>query len=280
MKRGAGGGKAKVPMIITIDDIHSDAYKLQGVVQLLKSGSCGVIPTDTCYSFVAPISSRDAIDTLLRCKKSGKKPLSFLCKDLSMISEYTSDASNEKWVYKMLKALLPGPFTFVLPTSDAVPKFVIGRKHPGHKTRKWKRREIGVRIPLDDVSHIIMKEMDVPLLTGSIPEAGEDYVDVALRSLSSRGGAEETEDGDEEPDSNDDEADDINDDDTDATDYHNTNIDLPVLPWAKLVDFIVVAGPRGGGTADQLSTIVDLTSGSPVVMRQGKGLLGEFAKKL
>ena len=79
-------------MIITIDDIHSDAYKLQGVVQLLKNGSCGVFPTDTCYSFVAPISSRDAIDTL-RCKKSGKKPLSFLCKDLSMISEYTSDAS-------------------------------------------------------------------------------------------------------------------------------------------------------------------------------------------
>lgn len=274
-----GSGRLK---IINIEDIHADGFKLAAVSQMLKEGKCGVIPTDTCYSFVAAIDSRSAVDTLIKCKKSGKKPLSFLCKDISMISTYTSEPRHgEKWVYKMLKTLLPGPFTFVLPTSDAVPRFVIGQRHPGHKTRKWKRREIGVRIPADDVSMIIMQDMEVPLLTGSIPEAGEDYVDVALRSLAA---ASSSANDDEDEENEDFAGGDVQDDqgETDDQDYHATDYfeSLYDFPWSKDVDFIVVAGARGGGTADLLSTIVDLTGlGSPVIIRQGKGFLGEFASK-
>jgi tRNA A37 threonylcarbamoyladenosine synthetase subunit TsaC/SUA5/YrdC len=183
----------------------------------------------------------------------------------------------------MLKALLPGPFTFILPTSENVPKFVIGQRHPGHKTRKWKRKEIGVRIPNDEVSLLIMQDMDVPLLTGSVPESGEDYVDIALRSLSATDQADIGDDGDADDfaDMNDlpDMDDDINDYESDFndTDYFQA---LHDFPWAKMVDFIVVNGPRGGGKAELLSTIVDLTvSDNPVVIRQGKGVLGEFLKK-
>lgn len=281
-----GGGRATAKIIV-IDDIHSDAYKLQEVCKMLAAGCCGVIPTDTCYSFVAAVDSRAGVDKLLKCKQSGKKPLSFLCKDLSMISKYTGEASRDKWVFKMLKTLLPGPFTFVLPTNpDTVPKFVMGRKHPGHRTRKWKRTEIGVRIPDDDVSLQIMKELQVPLLTGSIPEAGEDYVDVSLRSLAalSSSSQDDSEDGEEENYADDDRDDASDEEEEDgAFDYHNTAYHQDVheagFPWSNLVDFIVVAGPRGGGTAEQLSTIVDLTSGAPVVIRQGKGQLGEFASR-
>jgi len=82
-----------------------------------------VIPTDTCYSFVASIGQAVAVERLLQLKGGSghKKPLSILCRDLSQISEYTNQF-GAKWVYKLLKSSLPGPFTFVLPASKAVPK--------------------------------------------------------------------------------------------------------------------------------------------------------------
>lgn len=277
----SSGSQQKKLKLITVEDIHSDGYKLEQVVKMLQDGCCGVIPTDTCYSFVASAGSRTAVDTLLKCKNSGKKPLSFLCKDISMVSEYTDQGIvREKWVFKMLKSLLPGPFTFILPTSEIVPKFVLAKRR-NHKLRKWKRKEIGIRIPNDDISRYIMQRMDMPLLTGSIPEAGEDYVDVneSLQSLSTHDDDDSdflTTEGGNESDMYDTEhSDDDNEYDYSDTGYHEM---LHDFPWAKNLDFIVVAGSRGGGTAQDLSTIVDLTSGEPVLVRQGMGNLGEFAK--
>jgi tRNA threonylcarbamoyl adenosine modification protein (Sua5/YciO/YrdC/YwlC family) len=273
------GGKKKGPLVVVIDDYHADAWKLNEVVAMLQAGKCGVIPTDTCYSFVTPISSRSGVEQLLQCKKSGRKPLSFLCRDISQISTYVGDLMQEKWVFQMLKGLLPGPFTFVLPSSKAVPSFVVGQ-HPGHRGKliKWKRREIGVRIPNDPITLLLMKDMDVPLLMGSIPEAGEDYVEIALRAKVIAD-EEEGEDGgigagdvfDDEDNGSDDEA-----------DYHNVQYfeSMFELPWATKVDFIVIGGERGGGSAEKLSTIVDLTAGEPQVIRQGKGLLGSFSTKV
>jgi len=276
--KGGKGGKKKGPLVVVIDDFHADSWKLNEVVAMLQAGKCGVIPTDTCYSFVAPISSRSGVEQLLQCKKSGRKPLSFLCRDLSQISTYTGDLMQERWVFQMLKGLLPGPFTFVLPSSKAVPSFVVGQ-HPGHRGKliKWKRREIGVRIPNDPITLLLMKDMDVPLLMGSIPEAGEDYVEIAIRA---KLGADE-EDGEDDGGDADDDFVDENNGSGEEADYHNVQYfeSMFELPWATQVDFIVIGGERGGGSAEQLSTIVDLTAGEPQVIRQGKGLLGSFSAK-
>lgn len=100
-----------------------------------------------------------------------KKPLSVLCKDLPTISAYTSDLSNQKWVYKLLKTTLPGPFTYILPASKEFPKLIL--KSDGH-VKRWKRKEIGVKMPSDEICSYIMDALDVPLICGSVPEDAED----------------------------------------------------------------------------------------------------------
>ena len=127
---------SKVPTkFIDIQDIHSDTWRLDEVVEILKDGGVGVIPTDTCYSFVTQLNSRNGVERLMKIKAGGKKPLSVICKDLSMIATYTNEVSNLKWVYKLLKNTLPGPFTYIMPSSSMVPKMIVDRKH--HKLNKW-----------------------------------------------------------------------------------------------------------------------------------------------
>lgn len=283
-------GKKLGPKIIVIEDFFADSWKLESVVKMLNEGKCGVVPTDTCYSFIASADSRPAVTQLLACKKSGKKPLSFLCKDMAMVAHYTSsDLMREKWAFKLLKSALPGPFTFVLPSSENVPKIVLDRKH--HRLTKWKRKEIGIRIPNDDICLFLLGHADVthPFVSGSIPEAGEDYVDVLLgaRRLSAASGADAAGDEQEEgPDSTGDggwASDDDDDDaagDGDGDDYSAyseadfSQEAMETFPWISQVDFLVLNGHRGGGSREELTTIVDLTTGQPpVVLRQGKGVL-------
>ena len=100
-----------------------------------------------------------------------KKPLSVLCKDIPTISAYTSDLSDQKWVYKLLKNTLPGPFTYILPASKEFPKLIL--KSDGH-VKRWKRKEVGVKMPSDAICAYIMDALDEPLICGSVPEDAED----------------------------------------------------------------------------------------------------------
>lgn len=94
---GKGNGKAS-PEFIVIEDFYSDSWMLEAAVEKLKQGKIGVIPTDTCYSFVGLLSNRKAVEAVMKVKGSGKKPLSVLCKNLSMVDRVSSDVSREKWV--------------------------------------------------------------------------------------------------------------------------------------------------------------------------------------
>jgi tRNA threonylcarbamoyl adenosine modification protein (Sua5/YciO/YrdC/YwlC family) len=241
---------------------------LDEVVEILKNGGVGVVPTDTCYSYVTSLNSRKGVERLLKVKASGKKPLSVLCKDLSMIGTYTNEVSNLKWVYKLLKATLPGPFTYIMPSSSLVPKMIVDRKH--HKLNKWRRKEIGVRMPADEVCRAIVDAVDEPLLSGSVPQAAEDELGIALLVADGDYDADDDNDDEEEGGEEDEwEAD----HDFHDTSYHRLDL-MESLPWANQVDFVVLNGPRGGGTNEELSTIVDLAqTGKPVVVRQGKGIL-------
>jgi tRNA A37 threonylcarbamoyladenosine synthetase subunit TsaC/SUA5/YrdC len=143
-----------------------------------------VIPTDTCYSFVTSITSPLGIRRLIDLKgfHGQRKPLSLLCKDYSIISQYTSAITDIKWVYKFVKSILPGPYTLIFPSSKELPKLVIENKKTS-KSKLWKRKEIGIRMPQDPICSFILSQLSSPLLCGSVPQAGEDIIGI-LHSLS------------------------------------------------------------------------------------------------
>jgi len=145
----------------------SDAWRASKVVDLLQSGGVGVLPTDVSYSFVTPVSSRSGVERILRLKGAagGKKPLSLLCRDLSEIDKYTYGI--DRITFKLLKRNLPGPFTFILPASSELPKMIYQDKRGAKK--KWKRSEIGIRVPNDGVLLSILEQLDEPLLCSTLP---------------------------------------------------------------------------------------------------------------
>ena len=177
------GKKTATTSFVRIEDVHTDLYKLESIVEVLRAGGVGVIPTDTCYSFVTSLSSREGLERLMRLKgiSGQKKPLSLLCKDVSTIAKYTTALTDQKWVFKLLKSSLPGPFTFILPASKEVPKLILENER---HVRRWKRKEIGVRLPDDAICEYILGATDEPLLCGSVPEALED--EVGLLSMSAQ----------------------------------------------------------------------------------------------
>lgn len=249
------------PTVIHIEDIYSDLWQMQSVSKILLAGGMGVVSTDTSYSFVTLINSSAGVSRLMKLKSAAgqKKPLSLLCRDLSMASQYTQ-SMERNWVYKVMKAALPGPFTFILPSSKLVPQLVIsGKVH----SRRWRRREIGVRIPEDPVVAALFEELQLPLLSGSVPSWNdEDFHDIA-DNPNQDSSISDTEDPDDDPH-----------DDIEATppDPDELPISSAVWPWYHSVDFIVDAGRRGGSRED-LSTVVDLTGDDPVVLRSGRGVL-------
>lgn len=248
--------------IVVIEDIYSDMWKLESIAQVLQNGGVGVVCTDTCYSFVTQLTSREGINRIAELKrmKNQKKPLSILCKDLAMIAKYTSNICEQKWVYKLLKATLPGPYTYIIPASKEIPKLIV--EHNNH-VKRFKRKEIGVRIPDDPVCSALLDRMDVPLLSGSVPEAGEDLAGLIFKNLMAAEGDNPENDVDEDLYETFDSA-----SLTTGVDYMD---DVASVPWVGRVDFIVINGPRGLNGPESLSTVVDLTAGDPVVIREGKG---------
>ena len=147
----------------------SDAWRLDDdIIGTLNRGGVGVIPTDTSYSFVARVDSKAAVQRLLALKgdENRKKPLALLCADLGTIDEYTRYTS--KRTFKLLKAALPGPYTMILPASEALPRMI----YKGG-ARRWKRDTVGVRIPDDPVCAHILSQVDGPLFCSSVPTSDD-----------------------------------------------------------------------------------------------------------
>lgn len=217
----------------------------------------GIIPTDTCYSFVTLMNNAQGIRRILKLKSEGmKKPLSLLCKDIATISKYSSNISDQKWVFKILKSSLPGPYTIILPSSKEVPSVLVD--HNKHM-RRWKRREIGVRIPQDDVCSFLTQSLDLPLISGSVPEFREDE-DISDLGRVISDESYTTEDKML----------------LDSNGWGSSHESSWMGRWLQDVDFIVDNGFRGGSHADDgRSTVLDLTSGEAVVLRQGRGIFTE-----
>ncbi|MBR2360956.1 MAG: threonylcarbamoyl-AMP synthase [Bacteroidaceae bacterium] len=134
------------------------------IVQILNDGGLLVYPTDTVYAIGCHALKERAVERI--CKLKGIDPtknnLSIICYDLKHISEY---AKVDNDAFKLMKRNLPGPFTFVLPTSNRLPKIFRGRK------------EVGIRVPDNDIVREICRLLDAPLMTTSLPYDEADDIE-------------------------------------------------------------------------------------------------------
>jgi tRNA threonylcarbamoyl adenosine modification protein (Sua5/YciO/YrdC/YwlC family) len=140
--------------------IHPDnpeQRKINHVVDVLKAGGIVVYPTDTIYGIGCDLLNRKAIERLCRILdiKPQKLNLSFICNDLSHISEYVRRIDTP--VFKILKKALPGPFTFILESSSKVPKILDVNK-----------KTVGIRIPHHNVPRMLVSALGNPIITSSI----------------------------------------------------------------------------------------------------------------
>ena len=144
-------------MLIEIRSQNPDARQIKEVVDILKNGGVVIVPPDTIYAAVCLISNSRGIESLT--KKLGKKVkktnYSILCRDFTNLSEYALPVSNP--TFKLMKQVLPGPFTFILKSSHQVP----------HLFRENKKT-IGIRVPDNDIIQAILEQLEQPLVATSI----------------------------------------------------------------------------------------------------------------
>jgi tRNA threonylcarbamoyl adenosine modification protein (Sua5/YciO/YrdC/YwlC family) len=154
-------------MLLHIHPDNPQARQIKTVVDCLQKGGIIIYPTDTIYGLGCDIFHHKAIERICRIKRvdPSKAQLSFICADLSHLSDFTKQLPNS--TFRLLKEYLPGPFTFILPASKQVPKILQSKKDT-----------IGLRIPDNNIANAILKELGHPILSTSLPgEMVEDYTD-------------------------------------------------------------------------------------------------------
>jgi tRNA threonylcarbamoyl adenosine modification protein (Sua5/YciO/YrdC/YwlC family) len=154
-------------MLLSIHPDNPQPRLIKTVVETIKRGGVIIYPTDTIYGLGCDIFHQKAIEKICRLKKVDPKKaqLSFICSDLSHLSDYAKQLSNA--TYRLLKEHLPGPYTFILPASKMVPRILQSKKDT-----------IGLRIPDNNIACAIINELGRPILSASLPgELIEDYTD-------------------------------------------------------------------------------------------------------
>jgi tRNA threonylcarbamoyl adenosine modification protein (Sua5/YciO/YrdC/YwlC family) len=169
-------------LYVEVDPSGEDSWKLDPVVQLLREGAVGVIPTDTVYGMVCDPKNHSAIERLRRIKHAEAKPLSILCRSFKDIDTYTTGfprgtSEGLSNIFRAVKHCLPGPYTFILTASKALPKQCTkyGTSNPKFASRK----SVGVRVPDDPVCQAILEKIGTPLISTSVksPKENEWIID-------------------------------------------------------------------------------------------------------
>lgn len=154
-------------MLLEIHPDNPQPRLIKQVMECLKDGGVIAYPTDTIYGLGCDILQHKAVGRICKIKNIDpqKAQLSFICRDLSHLSDYTKPIDTP--LYRMLKNYLPGPYTFILPASKQVPKML-----------QSKKSTIGLRIPDNIICQHILAALGNPILSTSLPgNAVEDYTD-------------------------------------------------------------------------------------------------------
>ena len=139
---------------------------IKKVVDVLKNGGLIIYPTDTVYGVGCDITNTKALEKVAKLKgiKLEKANLSFICYDLSHISDYVKQIDTS--TFKLLKRAFPGPYTFILPGGNDLPKVFKNKK------------TVGIRIPDNTIIREIVKELGNPIISTSIHD-DDDIIEYA-----------------------------------------------------------------------------------------------------
>jgi tRNA threonylcarbamoyl adenosine modification protein (Sua5/YciO/YrdC/YwlC family) len=148
-------------MLVKLFNENPNQREILKIVDVLRKGGLIIYPTDTVYGLGCDITNAKAVEKVARIKnvKVEKNNFSFICSDLSHISDFTKPISNS--VFKLMKKNLPGPFTFILEANNNLPKYFKGKK------------TVGIRVPDNNIIREIIRELGNPLLSTSIRDEDE-----------------------------------------------------------------------------------------------------------
>lgn len=145
--------------------IHPDNPQQRLIHQaadIVNGGGVIVYPTDSAYALGCQLADKNAMDRIRRIRQLDEKHnFSLMCKDLSEIATYAK-VSNQG--YRSLKAHTPGPYTFILPASNEVPRRI-----------QTKRRTVGIRVPDNAIALALLADLDKPLLSVTLRMPGDEY---------------------------------------------------------------------------------------------------------
>ena len=142
-------------MLIKIYEDNPNPQQIQKVVEVLRNGGIIIFPTDTVYAFGCDIFNARAVESIIKLKEKDirKADLSFVCHEMSLISEY---AKMDDYAFKLMKKNLPGPFTFLLNGSNRLPKLFKNKK------------VVGIRMPGNNIALEIVRELGNPIMVSSV----------------------------------------------------------------------------------------------------------------
>ncbi len=197
--------------------IHPDnpqPRQIAEVADALQDGAVVIYPTDTVYSFGCDLRKQKSIERIARLKriKPEKADFSIIFDDLSRLSEFTRSVDNR--TFKLLRRALPGPYTFILEASNAIPRYF-----------KHNKKTIGIRIPSHNVPVTLVRALGFPIIASS-----------------------------------------VHDEDDEIQEYF-TDPELIYERYKNDVDIVI----DGGIGQLYASTVIDLTKGEPLVVREGIG---------
>jgi len=148
-------------MLVAINSQNPQMRLIRRAVETLRNGGIVIYPTDTVYGMGCDLFNKRGIERIYEIQRRNRKqPLSFICADLKDISRYARVSDD---AYKIMKRLLPGPYTFVLEASRIVPKIILP-----------KRQTTGIRIPDNRICQALVAELGSPVISTSVKdETGE-----------------------------------------------------------------------------------------------------------
>ncbi|MEM8780476.1 MAG: L-threonylcarbamoyladenylate synthase [Cyanobacteria bacterium P01_G01_bin.49] len=190
--------------------------RIEEICDALKKGAIMLYPTDTVYAIGCDLHHKSAVQRVRQLKQlSNDKPLTFLCSSLSNISEYANVTDD---AYRIMKRVVPGPYTFLLPATKLVPKLVMSPK----------RKSTGIRVPNHPICQVILEELANPIISTSahLPDEDGEFPTIGLEKAK-------------------------------LFDIFDNQVDL-------IID-------NDSEPGYEVSTILDMTSNPPAIIRQGLG---------
>jgi tRNA threonylcarbamoyl adenosine modification protein (Sua5/YciO/YrdC/YwlC family) len=147
--------------LIKIYEDNPNPKEIKRVGDVLRSGGLVIYPSDTVYALGCDITHKGALERIAKIKgvKLEKANFSFLCEDLSNLSDYVKQIDTS--TFKLLKRALPGPYTFILPGNNNLPSVF------------KKKKEVGIRVPDHPITHAIVSALGNPIVSTSIKDEDE-----------------------------------------------------------------------------------------------------------